>query len=101
MAVAALVAFGFGLLKVFCALLIIDVLAHWSSVQQFTKHSRWHFYIDLLIASAFGLSLLWGGFAAWRGLGARPLFVAGMSLASYRMAAPAVERAGPAGWVLF
>ncbi len=34
--VAAFIAFVFGFLTVFGALLTIDVLAHWNSVQQFT-----------------------------------------------------------------
>ncbi len=64
-----------------------------------TKHSRGHFYFDLLLASIFGLSLLWGGFAAWRGLGAAPLFLVATGLV-YHMAAPVVEGAEHAGRLL-
>ena len=98
--VAALIAFACGFLNVFGALLTIDVLAYWNSIQQFTKHSRGHFYFDLLSASVFGLSLLWGGFAARRGLGAAPLFLSAAGLVAYHMALPMGVSTGHAGWVL-
>jgi hypothetical protein len=63
---AALIAFVSGVLKVLAALMTVDVLNHWNFVQSHTKHSEGYFHLELLMASVFGLSLLWGGFAAWR-----------------------------------
>ncbi len=98
--VAALIAFAFAILKVLVALLAVDILKHWDLIQPHTHHSRGHFYFVLLMSAIFGLSLLWGGFAAWRGLGARPLFLAAIGLVSFEMVAPVVESPGHAGWVL-
>jgi hypothetical protein len=98
--VASLIAFAFGFLKIFAVVLTVDVLKHWNLVQSHTTFPRGHFYFELLIALVFGLSLLWGGFAAWRGLDARALFVSAAGLVSYHMLWPMVVGAGHAGYVL-
>ncbi len=86
--VASLLAFAFAILKMLVVLLDLVVLEHWNVVRPYTTLSRGHICFEMLVAAVLGLSLLWAGFAAWRGLDDRALFLSAAGVVFYQMISP-------------
>ena len=86
--VASLLAFAFGILKMLVVLLGLVVLEHWNVVRPYTTLSRGHICCELLVAAVLGVALLWAGFAAWRGLDDRALFLSAAGVVFYQMISP-------------